>query len=167
MSLLSNVSATVIQGQQVVGKQVSAENLGVSGILSVTGDVVLSSANLLNDSGIVVVSLAAAGIYTVLDGVNNIVNQSTGNVNFVLPSPSLNKGRVLNIKNMAAFSITSSDALGASVSNVVPYNVVVPTPPATTGAISTILAAATAGPPIIPLRTTLVSNGTVWVITAQ
>jgi hypothetical protein len=139
MSLLSNVSATVIQGQQVVGKQVSAENLGVSGILNVTGDVVLSSANLINASGIVSVITTS---YTVLDGVQSIITSNANPITITLPDPASNKGRILIIKN-----------LGAGVVNSASNNVV---PLAGGGAANSILQAGN----VTPTKGLFVSDGT-------
>lgn len=117
MSLLSNVSATVVQGQQVVGKEFHAENVGVSGLLNVSGDVLLSRANLLNDLGVVTLASNPAGAlaYTVPDGVVNIIANNGANVITVtLPTPALNKGRTLIIKNLGTAAVSSAS------SNVVP-----------------------------------------------
>lgn len=161
MSLLSNVSATVIQGQQVVGKQVSAENLGVSGILNVTGDVVLSSANLLNNSGVTLVgstSATAVVAYTIVDGVSSIIANNGAAafaVQLTFPDPAANKGRTLIIKNLstnAAGTVKSANANVVLIGSLTPVS-----------AAGDILVAAAAGPPIVPTKGIFVCDGTNWV----
>ena len=150
MSLLSNVFATVVQGQQVVASQLEAGDAAISGDIGLSG-------NLLQYPGPVSLASnpAAALAYTVPDGVVNIIaNNGANNVTLTLPTPSLNKGRTLIIKNLS----TTNTVISAS-SNVVPINLAVSLANAGTA----ILAAAAAGPPVVPTKSLLVCDGTYWI----
>ena len=106
MSLLSNVFATVVQGQQVVASQLEAGDAAISGDIGLTG-------NLLQYPGPVTLASNPAGAlaYTVPDGVVNIIANNGANVITVtLPTPALNKGRTLIIKNLGAGLVNSASA---------------------------------------------------------
>lgn len=83
--------------------------------------------------------------YTVADGKVWIINDKSSACIITLPAASSNTGRVLNFLNYRTFTVTSATA------NVVPL---------TGGTPSTVILAAVAGD-----KTTLVSNGTVWLKT--
>jgi len=148
MSLLSNVFATVVQGQQVVASQLEAGDAAISGDIGLSG-------NLLQYPGPVSISATVPNViaYTVPDGVVNLINNNGAALAVTFPTPALNKGRTLILKNLStAGAITQ-------VNNVV----ILINATVAAGVGATILAAAAAGPPVVPTKGLFVCDGNNWI----